>query len=332
LLASVIITTYNRAEALSRTVGALDHQDAQADAYEIIVVDDGSTDDTESVLRNLETSAPLVVLRHDQNRGVSAGRNSAIAIARGRYLIFLSDDLVVPPSFVNSHVRTLERLPNAWVVGGFRQLESLTGTPFGRYLSDLESDFDAQRKVSPLGDDLWEMSWPTARNLSLRRTDLNRTGLFDERFRIACEDQDLAERAKASGIHFIYDAAIDCLHNDANASLERYCRLQERGAFDTVLFALKNPRHASSPIALRNGPIGRGDRAGVVFSKAGKTALGWSPVWRLLLGSIGLLERSHVPERVLRSCYRVAIGVAIARGWRSGLKRYGDPSAQLAHG
>jgi GT2 family glycosyltransferase len=173
------------------------------------------------------------------------------------------------------------------------------------------------------------MTWPTARNLSLPRSDLERTGLFDERFRTTCEDQDLAERARAAGIRFIYDDSIDCLHNDAAAELKRYCRFQERGASDTVLYLMKSPLHKHAAIAVVNGPLRAGDTARLLVSKSVKRVLAASPFREALYATIAVGERLGVPERALRRAYTAAIGVSVFRGWRSGLKRHGGPEPSL---
>lgn len=320
-IASVIISTYNRAEALVATLAALDQQQVASGSFEVIVVDDGSRDATSTTLPGVSTGYPLRIFTHRSNRGVSAGRNTAIRQARGAVLILLSDDLLVSTDFVRLHLETLERFPRSWVVGGFRQLDAMTRSPFGRYLDALERGFDDGRKTRPIAPNLWEMAWPTARNLSLPRTDLDALGLFDERFRTCCEDQDLAERATARGIRFIYNAEIDCLHNDQAADLERYCRFQERGARDTVLFCAKHPeRHGDAAIARVNGRLSLQDGPGLTTRKVLKMLLSRPRPTRALMALTHLGERCRAPERWLFAAYRAAIGLGIFRGWRQGLR------------
>ena len=264
-----------------------------------------------------------------QQRGVSAGRNTAIREARGRVLVFLSDDLLVPTGFLAGHLATLERHPGAWVVGGFRQLPSLRETPFGRYLDDLEEGFTEARKQSPIGPDLWELGWPTARNLSLPRADFDAAGPFDERFRSTCEDQDLAERARAQGLRFLYDASIDCLHNDQAGDLRALLpRAAPRHARHRAL--LREARRAPRRFAVRpcERPLDSRRRRPLTVKKAAKSLLSSAPVLGLLERAVPWLERASLPERHLRRVYRTLIGLHTFRGWRRGARHRGPRTAR----
>ena len=317
---SVIVTTRERREALLATLEALSTQTVAPSVYEVVVVDDGSTDGTFESVSALRPPYALRALRHPEQRGISAGRNTAIREAKGRVLIFLSDDLLVPPGFVAAHLAALERNPGAWIVGGFRQLPSLRETPFGRYLDDVEEGFTKARQRAPIGPQLSELSWPTARNLSLPHADFLAAGPFDERFRSTCEDQDLAIRARAQGVRFLYDASIDCLHNDQAGDLVRCCRGQRRGAHDTVLFCAKHGgEHAGSPLERANGRVALADGPFGIARKTAKWLLSRDPVLAALERAVPLLERAGAPERVLRRLYRGLIGLYTFRGWRDGL-------------
>lgn len=316
---SVIITTYNRREALEATLKALADQTLQPDDYEIVVVDDGSTDGTWEFLEGCCLPCGLTRLRQAANAGISTARNRAIRAAVGSILVFVSDDLIVPREFLAAHLQTLERFPGYWLVGGFRQLDSLTDTRFGRYLDALEKGFEEDRKLRPLGPNLWEMSWPTARNLSVRREEIERAGLFDEQFRNTCEDQDLTHRARAIGIRFLYNTEITCLHNDQSGDLKRYCEAQRCGARDTVRFCAKYPaEHGGAPIARVNGLMTRDDGFVVGIRKLLKALLAMPPMMAALELAIRLAERG-LGDAPLHRLYQLLIGVYIFRGWREGL-------------
>ncbi|MGB0715055.1 MAG: glycosyltransferase family 2 protein [Phycisphaerae bacterium] len=95
-LVSVIIPTYNRATLLPRALESVLFQ--SIDDWEVIVVDDGSIDDTPEIVRHLAPSfGGRLVYERQSNRGSSAARNRGIDLARGRFVCFLdSDDEFVP--------------------------------------------------------------------------------------------------------------------------------------------------------------------------------------------------------------------------------------------
>ncbi len=322
LLASVVITTYNRADALAVSLDALGRQTVPATGYEILVTDDGSTDATQAVLELAAKTVPcaLRTFRQTNNAGISAGRNVAMRHARGRYIVMVSDDMIVPEDFLARHVETLERFPRHWVVGGFRQLDTLTATPFGRYLDRLERGYDEARKARSVAPGVWEMTVPTARNMSLPRCDLERTGLFDEQFRSACEDQDLAHRARDAGIEFLYNDAITCVHNDQVADLPRFCHQQRRFGHDGVLFCAKRPEiHGDFAVLRANRPIAPGDGLALRAKKAAKGALARDAVLERLPGVVAGVERLPVPDPLLFRLYRAVSALYIMRGVREGL-------------
>jgi GT2 family glycosyltransferase len=324
LLASLIIATYNRCDALPATLEALGKQTVAPELYEVIVVDDGSPDATQEVLGGISIPAELRVLRQPQNQGISAGRNLAIRNARGRLLIFISDDLIVPEDFIEGHLRTHEQFPGSWVVGGFEQLPSIRETPFGRYLDNLELGYDESRKSRELAPGIWELGNPTARNLSVPRADLERIGLFDEQLRMSCEDVDLAGRAREAGVRFIYNEAIRSLHNDQVGDLHRYLRAQVPRTRDTVVYYFKHRSyyvtHGDPPIARTNGRVRLSDGPSLIAKKAVKAVLATAPVTRLLEWCARTGEAAKWPDPLLWRLYGLLSGIYIYRGWRHGLE------------
>ena len=97
-LVSVVIPAYNRGRVIGRAVRSVLAQTYQA--VEVIVVDDGSTDDTSHMIATLVEEDPRVrCLQHDANRGAQAARNTGIRAARGEWIAFLdSDDWWLPHS------------------------------------------------------------------------------------------------------------------------------------------------------------------------------------------------------------------------------------------
>src|SRR2546428_9692631 len=101
---SVVIPTFNRAESLQSTLQSLVDQSLSKDDYEVIVVNDGSTDSTPEICRKFTKRMQLVALRHAENSGISAAKNTGILAARGRILLFADDDDVADRHLLKEHI------------------------------------------------------------------------------------------------------------------------------------------------------------------------------------------------------------------------------------
>lgn len=96
---SVIIPTYNRAEYISETISSVVNQDYNGE-IEIIVIDDGSTDGTASLLKEIQLNVPFMKVIRTKNKGVSSARNTGLIESKGKFVQFLdSDDLIAPTKF-----------------------------------------------------------------------------------------------------------------------------------------------------------------------------------------------------------------------------------------
>lgn len=118
-LVTVVLPTHNRATIVGRAVDSVLAQSYSN--WELVVVDDGSDDDTPDVLARL-TDSRIRVLRQD-NRGLSAARNTALAHATGDYVVYLDDDNVLHPHWLRGVVTAFDRHPDADVVIGGRVID-----------------------------------------------------------------------------------------------------------------------------------------------------------------------------------------------------------------
>lgn len=109
---SVIICTHNRAVLLPATLRSLADQDLAHDRYEIIVVDDGGTDDAGEVIANLSMPYDLKYF-YIEKGGRAKARNFGLEKASGKIALFCDDDVLAPPSFLSSHMALHEGGPKA---------------------------------------------------------------------------------------------------------------------------------------------------------------------------------------------------------------------------
>src|SRR5687767_10265969 len=101
--ASLVVPTRDRAELLMLSLPHMLRQTLEATRYEVIVVDDGSTDATPAVVEQLACKH-LRYIHKPSGGGVARNRNRALEIARGRVAIFLDDDTFIGPNFVSAHI------------------------------------------------------------------------------------------------------------------------------------------------------------------------------------------------------------------------------------
>jgi GT2 family glycosyltransferase len=200
LAISVVVPTYNRVARLRHVLGALEQQQYPADAYEVIVVSDGSSDGTHAYLESLRSTMRLRWFSQS-NRGPAAARNVGVDRAVGELIVFIDDDVVPEAGLLAEHVRAHREADREVVVlGPLLTPEGFAMAPWARWEQEM---LMKQYKAMLRGD--WQ---PTARqfytgNASLRRSHILAVGGFDENFRRA-EDVELAYRLAARGLGFVF--------------------------------------------------------------------------------------------------------------------------------
>src|SRR5207302_8118109 len=120
-LVSIVVATRNRAELLCGCLESLLAQDYPRDRYEIIVVDDGSEDETASLVGSLGARAGRLCVRccRQQRGGSNRARNRGITEAQGEVVGLIDDDEIAPPGLISEAVRLLVESPRATAVGGW---------------------------------------------------------------------------------------------------------------------------------------------------------------------------------------------------------------------
>jgi glycosyltransferase involved in cell wall biosynthesis len=124
---SIILPTYNRAGFLPQAIESIRAQTWMD--WELIIVDDGSTDGTADLIRTLTAQLPQVARYvYQQNQGAYAARNTGLNLARGKYIAFFDSDDSWLPHHLGDCVQALEANPDVdWVYGACRIVDEVTG-------------------------------------------------------------------------------------------------------------------------------------------------------------------------------------------------------------
>jgi glycosyltransferase involved in cell wall biosynthesis len=223
---SVVVATRDRAERLAQLLASLRAQTLDPAGFEVIVVDDGSTDTTPAVLRAAaaENGLRLRSIRRPDSRGPAAARNAGWRAARAPLVAFTDDDCVATPAWLEEGLAAARA---AAVVQGRvdpnpAQLHLLG--PFSRTL-----------EVHSAGPEFHTC------NIFYRRELLEGLGGFDESFPLpGGEDTDLGWRARASGATIAYAPAAHVLHEVARLGPLPMLRFARRWEHAIPVFA-KHP-------------------------------------------------------------------------------------------
>ena len=116
---SVILSTFNRADLLPGAIDAFLQQETQGVTFEVILVDNNSTDNTRGVVSNYVRSHPgLIKYIFEPKQGLSHGRNAGIANANGNILAFTDDDVRVHSNWISGLYEAFNAYPDAVYIGG----------------------------------------------------------------------------------------------------------------------------------------------------------------------------------------------------------------------
>jgi glycosyltransferase involved in cell wall biosynthesis len=239
---SVVIPTYKRLPMLLRVLDALEGQQA-APELEVIVIDDGSGDDTADVMQTRRAKHYALTFQSQPNSGPGRARNRGVELATGRYILFIGDDTVPEPGFLAQHARSHGD------AGDDPHLACLgyTGWPAGERVTafmDYINDFGLQFGYKLIRDgEIVPFNFFYTSNISIDRQLL---GLepFDTTFPAAAwEDIELAFRLDALGLKIRYNAQAVTRHYHP-MTVDSFARRQYTVGRSGAIFYRKHPELA----------------------------------------------------------------------------------------
>lgn len=312
---SVIIPTHNRSDALRLTLERLAAQNFDGE-WEVIVANNNSTDDTDEVVRAWQQKFPVPLrLVQEKTPGAGAARNTGARVAAGEYLIFIDNDILTEPDFIQRHLHALEQNPNSWIMGQIVNLPEQENSVFGKYRKTLFP-------VLPIDESIRETNAITGQTVSMPREHFIQLNGFDEKFTFCGEDQEFAMRArKQLKAKTLLAPGILVLHNDwAGWTFQDFCLRQRIYARSEFFFWKKySDEHPRQQLVRENLPVNwREDSVKLIVRKHLKQLLGGDTSQNLLVRLCMLIEQSSIPRPVLWRLYKLTLAGAINRGFHEG--------------
>lgn len=327
----MIIPSHDGAARLPATLAAFDAGDLSGGRLEVIVVDDGSTAPLSTVLGQRDG---VQVVRLSPNRGRAAACNAGLAVARGRVVLVLDDDMTLDPGAWRGHLAAHRPSdPPCGVIGRIDPALDCFRGRFGRFLIDEEARrrerLLAHAQAVAFRDCL-------TGHFSIPRAALRQVGDYSLQFaRYGFEDIELAYRLAQAGIGLIYRDDLRSLHRSSHATFSRHCRRHVDSGAMAQLFARSHPDRRVVDFLRTNGmdPQQQSNRAlrlmAHTHSWTRRLPTALVPAWLASARGVAHLLEWTAPARLLHLTYHIVRDMHYAHGLRIG-QTAGSDSRTLA--
>ncbi|MCR6476971.1 glycosyltransferase [Variovorax sp. ZS18.2.2] len=232
---SALLTTRNRAHLLPMVLAALARQTLDQNRFEVIAIDDGSTDTTPQVLDAWKDRLPLRIVRPN-HAGLAAAKNLGVFMARAPLVVFLDDDDVADPDLLTAHLAAHIANPDLAVaiLGRTRLAPEVAASPLMHHVTEVGCQLFSYGWMKP-GQQLSHTEFWGGRS-SCKRELLVQHGVFRPEFHFGCEDIELGWRLAARGLRVIYEPrALTTMIR--SLSLEQFCDRSYRQGLSQRVFA-----------------------------------------------------------------------------------------------
>ena len=208
LKVSVVIPTRNRCALLEKTIEHIEAQTFPRDQYEVIVIDNDSSDDTRRIIEQKSRTYPNLKSGFQEKPGAAPTRNTGLRLVKGELVLFIDDDVHAEPSLIQAHVDQHGRSPNSSVIGAVTIPWGDTTEPFLRYLRDHRIFNPYTPSKGPI-----DFSYYHTCNVSTPTDVLLKVGGFNEAFTIyGMEDIELGYRLEKAGSRMIFAPDAKAVH------------------------------------------------------------------------------------------------------------------------
>lgn len=228
---SVIIPTYNGAQRIRRCLEHFGQQTLSPDDFEVVVVVDGSSDDSARVLAALAPRFRLVVVEQP-NQGAAAARNTGVAAALGTYCVFVDDDIVASPELLAEHLRVQRELGG---VVGLGSIPTVAEAGAGWLARCVARDF--AEHYTRIGSGVRAATWRDCYggNLSVPRAAFLAAGGFASEMRRG-HDVELGYRLSQLELAFVYIPAAAGTQELSKRPQELYADFEHYGRAAVAIY------------------------------------------------------------------------------------------------
>ncbi len=219
MILSIVICSYNRASYIGDALTSLYEQSSGLLAFEAIIVDNNSTDNTSEVFQNWRTTHPLGNFTYttEKQQGASYARNTGAKLANGAWLCFMDDDAVATEHYVKNIIRHIQDQPYVVGFGGRIIPKYIPSEPkwMSHYVSSLVGNFD----YAPVACAFENGKYPLESNMIVKKEVYDQIGGFNTALpgvvgtlRIGGEGKELFYKIMSLGHKIYYDPSI-CVHH-----------------------------------------------------------------------------------------------------------------------
>ena len=179
LQASVVICTYNRAHLLSLCIESINALSFAKPGYEVLIIDNNSTDTTPAVCKDAAAKFPDLTLRyiHEPSQGVAYSRTRGAKESKGTIVAYIDDDCLADPNWLNEIVNFYDSHADCMSSGGriIPEYRVPVADWFGKYFWGLVGNYDLGRSVFQMKG----VRYPSGANMHFRKTAFDKYGYFD---------------------------------------------------------------------------------------------------------------------------------------------------------
>jgi glycosyltransferase involved in cell wall biosynthesis len=240
LALSVVICTFNRAPLLDKVLDSLCRQTLPVHDFEVVIINDGSADDTEIVVTSYASRLPLRYA-YQHNAGLAGAKNHGLFASRGDVVLFLDDDDIAAETLLEEHVKTHTEFPaDRYAVLGYTALSpDISGNPLMHFVTEVGSFLFSYPSLKH--GDVLDYTYFWGGRSSCKRSLLLEFGVFNPVFRFGAEDIELGYRLSKLGLRVVYNKNA-VTYTIRKIDFDSFCHRLERQGASNYVFSQIHPQ------------------------------------------------------------------------------------------